>query len=335
MGDFEPPITPTTCIERDQRFQPWHCDNGAVTASAYLLLVALAGQAFGSASLTITDADGLVLPGARVSLRGPAERTTVVDAYGKAVLADIPTGLYELIVDLPGFVSHREKITVSEGKTLSRTVVLDPAFLVHVDPIRGKPVQEWIMTGCDQVPPPALTDFANSVGAVARVRVVTQKVEDHVPPSAKQSYVVTRSFVRVLEAFKGHPHLAAVGRLSEVLQVGGEMDRGRFIEVVSRHKLLRRGAEYVVFLVEDSWFGGWTTAFCDLGVLRLDGDRVRSEGNDGFAREWEGKHREELLLALRNLQRPEQERQLDALPRAGQPGRSACGAPGLSKGIRR
>src|SRR4029453_3391252 len=78
---------------------------------------------------TVKDAQGGVLPGARVRVSsaaligGPMSLTT--DEKGQLRFSTLPPGLYALDIELEGFGSyHEDAITIGAGAPIARTGVL-------------------------------------------------------------------------------------------------------------------------------------------------------------------------------------------------------------------
>ena len=103
-----------------------------VLFSVGLLLVSATafGQAQrGTVTVTITDADGSVLPGATVSASSDqtlSRRTTLADGHGRATLVGLdPAGNYVVSVSLDGFAGARiEKVAVRAGQDTPLAVEL-------------------------------------------------------------------------------------------------------------------------------------------------------------------------------------------------------------------
>lgn len=95
--------------------------NRSIKIGFYLLLAFVlfannssAQEAKGSISGTITDDAGAVIPGAKVTAKLESEnnqfvRTVVSNADGEYSFSDIPTGIYEITVDLIYGMSYRNK----------------------------------------------------------------------------------------------------------------------------------------------------------------------------------------------------------------------------------
>ena len=87
---------------------------------AIALPIAAASQGAGSPSGTLRDPQGRVLPGATVRLSGigiDAIHETQSDSSGAFQFPEIPDGEYMLSARLPGFLSARQRVTVSSTNT--------------------------------------------------------------------------------------------------------------------------------------------------------------------------------------------------------------------------
>ena len=81
----------------------------------YLSGALLAQTNAGSISGTVTDPDGAVVSGARVTLISDgtsASRTLTSDDHGNFVISAVPAGVYRLTVELTGFEKH-ESLNIS------------------------------------------------------------------------------------------------------------------------------------------------------------------------------------------------------------------------------
>ncbi len=100
-----------------------------------LLLVAMAGtagaQVTGSIAGTIRDASGAVLPGATVTVKGPAlqreSATATTTAEGTYRIPLVPPGVYEVTVELAGFTTQTRKnieVAINQLSTVDVTLAL-------------------------------------------------------------------------------------------------------------------------------------------------------------------------------------------------------------------
>jgi iron complex outermembrane receptor protein len=94
----------------------------------FLVLIASAPVLAASVvEVHVTDSEGKAIPGAVVSLLGTGLEA-VTDGEGVARLDSVAAGNYELVVRLPGFISNRSDISVSEGAPLRMEVSLSEAL---------------------------------------------------------------------------------------------------------------------------------------------------------------------------------------------------------------
>lgn len=101
----------------------------------FLLALGLASTTFaqgrqtGSISGTIVDVEGIFLPGATVTLSGPAmmgAKSYVSSETGKFRFLGLPPGKYEVKVELSGFKTYiRKGLRASVGKTTEVTITLE------------------------------------------------------------------------------------------------------------------------------------------------------------------------------------------------------------------
>lgn len=77
--------------------------------------------------ITVTDTEGRAVPGAVVSL-GRTGIEAVTDGEGVARFDAVAAGSYEVVVRLPGFLSNRSDITVTEGTPVRVSVSLSEAL---------------------------------------------------------------------------------------------------------------------------------------------------------------------------------------------------------------
>ncbi|MCX6550883.1 MAG: TonB-dependent receptor, partial [Acidobacteria bacterium] len=101
-------------------------------AALMVLLLPLAGAAqtgTGRVTGVITDASGAVLPGVTVTLKaaGAAGSSTVTDATGRYVFADVAPGAYEVTVELAGFNKQTNMVTVAAGSPVTLDLKLQIA----------------------------------------------------------------------------------------------------------------------------------------------------------------------------------------------------------------
>lgn len=270
-----------------------------VTGLAVVFLVAgLLQPPAGTLVISVVDEKERAMPGTLVTLSGPAERRGAADANGVAQFGHLPPGRYELEVALSGFATYHATVDVALTETRHRVTL---KFVGSFDPRRGRYVVEQIVTGCDVPPPPTLEALWREVPVVARVRVAGQRTS-LVEPGAELGHLVTASQLEPLEVFKAAGDWRQRPSVPEVVQPGGELDRGAYLQITSQPSftLLRPHSEYVLFL-QRSEPAEWTAAYCAAGALMRDGERVKTEGWSDLARTWNQKPWEALLTRLRAL----------------------------------
>jgi hypothetical protein len=96
----------------------------------------------GRLSGNVKDAQGGVLPGVTVTATSPAligSRAAVTETDGQFLLANLPSGVYTLRFELPGFQTVlRENIRLSQGSTLSVDIDLQVATLAETITVTGE-----------------------------------------------------------------------------------------------------------------------------------------------------------------------------------------------------
>ena len=115
---------------------------------AVALPVALVGQnAFSTISGSITDPSDAVLPGvfviARDTDRGVRHEVRTTGA-GRFELVGLPQGVYTLEVDLPGFETFQEKLTLS-GQDVNRDITLQVGTLQETDRGHQPRPERWTL----------------------------------------------------------------------------------------------------------------------------------------------------------------------------------------------
>jgi iron complex outermembrane receptor protein len=87
----------------------------AVFLCAFAAAVPASAQQGGSIAGVVKDAEGGVLPGATVSLSGPATRTAVTGADGAYKFENLPAGAYKVSAQMPQFAPAEQSVNVTEG----------------------------------------------------------------------------------------------------------------------------------------------------------------------------------------------------------------------------
>ena len=257
----------------------------------------------GAVRVLVTDEAKAVIPGARILLDGPLQRESVTDRDGVTVIVSLPAGTYQLRALLPGWYEARVTINVQASSTTAQRLTMRPGT-VRV-PGYSKPVRETMVTGCNFVDlPETLSGFVARADGIAQIRVREQRVESRVLPQITRPEVNTRNTVEVLAVFKRHALWPRQGR-AEILQLGGDVDHGDYIERVRYlcHRPLIVGREYVLFLERSKWLGGWAILFGEHGAFLTDGPQLTPLGDGEFARSWRFRPPADLFGALKILQR--------------------------------
>ena len=109
---------------------------------ALLSTVAAAQGLTGALLGTVKDAQGGVLPGARVRVSSPAliggPIALTTDDKGQLRFTTLPPGPYALDIELEGFDSyHEDDITIGAGATIERTAILNVAGLAESVVVEG------------------------------------------------------------------------------------------------------------------------------------------------------------------------------------------------------
>ncbi|GAF89183.1 unnamed protein product, partial [marine sediment metagenome] len=83
---------------------------------------------------TVSDADGIPLPGVTVEISSPSMmggvRAQITSDRGSYRFINLPPGTYKLVFKLEGFQTlERENVKLSIGKTVNENMVLQPATL--------------------------------------------------------------------------------------------------------------------------------------------------------------------------------------------------------------
>jgi len=84
------------------------------------------GTGLATLAIMVTDPSGTPLTGVKVTVEGPASRTTRTER-GRIAVEELPAGAYKLRFDLDGFVPHERELTARPGKPIDVKVTLNPA----------------------------------------------------------------------------------------------------------------------------------------------------------------------------------------------------------------
>ncbi len=153
--------------------------------SGFLLAAALAFPQAGTGRLegVVKDAQGLVLPGASVTLTGATlmgRRTATSDVDGSYRFPALPAGSYDLTFELSGFQTlRREGVIVTSGSTFTIDANLQLATVSETVTVTGEsPVVDVKTTGVSATfdtqelqEVPSATDMWSVLGKTPGVRM--------------------------------------------------------------------------------------------------------------------------------------------------------------------
>jgi len=117
----------------------------AVTATAWAQ-----GNPTGAIRGTVTDPDGLALPGVTVTAASPAlqgVRTVVTTANGDFLIPFLPPGEYTVAFELQSFAPHKETIGVAMAETRPMDIKLSIAAVSETVTVTGSASTEILTTG--------------------------------------------------------------------------------------------------------------------------------------------------------------------------------------------
>jgi hypothetical protein len=145
--------------ERQLRFKEilhmswtWKAAGRLVTALLLALSFGSAARAQGSVGNiygTVSDESGAVLPGATVTLSGPAgSRTTVTGGQGEFRFLNLDHGSYALHLSLTGFGTVARDVTVTTGNNVNLTFTMKVATVEETITVAAEtPVVDLKRTG--------------------------------------------------------------------------------------------------------------------------------------------------------------------------------------------
>ena len=125
---------------------------------AFICAVAFASPAFaqtlfqGRIDVSVTDAQGGIVPGVLVEIAGPASVSQVTDQGGEAHFLNLPPGKYSVVASLAGFNTYRnESVEVSAGRGVPLKIGLtvggvNEAVQVHAESLVVDPGRQTITT---------------------------------------------------------------------------------------------------------------------------------------------------------------------------------------------
>jgi hypothetical protein len=196
------------------------------------------------------------------------------------------------------------------GSTVVLLLVLGAAVSVREQPAK-KPVKERTIHSAGGLgAPPSLPELYAMSPLVIDATVQMARPVDQIIKSTSSLpdtvIVMTAHGLAVNEVFKDAIPGGIKGKRIELTQLGGERDRGDYIESVvdERFPPLKRGERYVFFLKPSTANDGTylvSTGSPD-GVLALDPDgTVKARGSSRLARDLERYTNFDLINALRDL----------------------------------
>jgi hypothetical protein len=116
----------------------------------HLAISAAAAQSTtGTISGRVADAQGLALPGVAITATSPAlqgTRETVTSENGDYILSLLPSGVYTLRFDLPGFGSQARTVTVAPTQVVSVSVEMGPAAVSETVEVVGRTAEVFTQT---------------------------------------------------------------------------------------------------------------------------------------------------------------------------------------------
>lgn len=254
-------------------------------------LPALPSSGIAYVQVTVADGFGAPLAGAAVRIDGVVMRDATTNEAGLASFADLPDGRYDIVASQKGFVSSPPRvIDLSGATTTSVALTLKPT-----GPFNG------YMSACGG-DARTLEELAAPADAVALVAVADQRSYQREPSSPDDTLreIMTSSRVRTLQSFKVGPFAPGPGSVVNVVQPGGRIDRGGYIDSFNFDQLppLNVGDDYVLFLYRDEK-GALTIYGAEHGAFRIRNGRVEPLGSGDIARAWRGRSAEKFLEALR------------------------------------
>ncbi|HUY42122.1 MAG TPA: TonB-dependent receptor [Candidatus Dormibacteraeota bacterium] len=91
-----------------------------------LLLAPVSAQTTATITGVVTGGVGAPIAGASVDLRGVASKTTLTDAQGGYTFANVPPGVYQIVVAKPGFLQYVANVAVVGGSMTAVNIALTP-----------------------------------------------------------------------------------------------------------------------------------------------------------------------------------------------------------------
>jgi hypothetical protein len=239
--------------------------------------------------VTVADHFGRPLEHAKVRLTGVVDRERESSADGRVTFRGLPAGRYDLIASADGLASSAPRVLdLSGADTASLDVVLKPY----------KPAG-MVTIACGGNDPSTIRSLAAGAHAVLHVRVTGQSTADREagPPNGE---LTTSNQSQVLHGFKRDALSPGDGSVITIVQGGGRIDRGDYVEFHGYNRLapLNVGDEYVLFLYRDA-SGAYGIHGAEEGAFRIRNGRVESPGSGGVAEAWKGRSAAKFFEGLR------------------------------------
>jgi hypothetical protein len=241
--------------------------------------------------VTVLDGTGAAVPGATVTLTGMVSREAVTTETGIAVLENLPDGRYDVVASADGLARSVARVLDLSGPAVSAVQFT----LKPYGPMMG------VGLACGGGPDPrsirSLSEFAD---VVVQVKVMEQEtVERPATDSTAFNDVRTLNRMQLVQSFKSPLGAKALSPSLVVLQAGGRIDRGDYIDQhsVNGFDPLNVGDEYVLFLKADTDGALWVSGFHE-GAFRIRNGRVEPLGDGGAARAWKDRDARAFFDAL-------------------------------------
>jgi outer membrane receptor for ferrienterochelin and colicin len=117
---------------------------------AVATLASAQGNPTGTIRGTVTDPDGLALPGVTVTVASPAmqgARTIVTSANGDFLIPFLPPGAYTVSFELQGFATQKQNIGVAMAETQPLNIKLALATVTETVTVKGTTSTEVLTSG--------------------------------------------------------------------------------------------------------------------------------------------------------------------------------------------
>jgi hypothetical protein len=253
-----------------------------------------AGPTSGTArvEVTVLDRFGAPLTDASVKIRGVVTRDTLTNGAGAADLDDLPPGRYDVLAAKSGLATTSPVvIDVGEATTTRLELTMKP-----LGP------RASMVLACGGYDPSNLATLARGADMIVLVRILAQRTVDRAEEGATDIRLRTVNRAHVLQSLKGSAVSPRRGATIDVVQGGGRIDRGEYVETQTYNSLppLNVGDEYVLFLTgvpDGLWIHG-----SEHGAFRIRNKRVHPLGGGGVADAWKDRPANAFLEALRAAQ---------------------------------